>query len=171
MRRFASAIQTPLGQAIVQTNTAGAVISLSLSRRPTELSDVIWDEGAGAEVRKQLTQYFAGQRQVFDLALSPQGTAFRQKVWQALCTIPYGETRSYGQLARQIGAPQSARAVGQANHHNPIWIIIPCHRVIGQSGHLTGYAGGIDVKKALLDLEKRHAPTSVSPLFELADLR
>lgn len=104
---------------------------------------------------QQLTEYFAGQRQSFQLPLMPNGTAFQMKVWQALQMIPYGETRSYLQIAETIGNPKACRAVGMANHHNPIGIIIPCHRVIGANGALVGYAGGLNLKKCLLDLEKR----------------
>lgn len=105
------------------------------------------------QAKAQLSEYFAGTRQEFTLPLSPKGTPFQQKVWAALQTIPYGQTRSYGEIARQIGSPKAARAVGMANHHNPIAILIPCHRVVGQNGALTGYAGGLERKKALLQLE------------------
>lgn len=110
--------------------------------------------GAFAEAVEQLAAYFAGQRTEFDLALNPYGTEFQRRVWAALRTIPYGETRSYSQIAVQIGSPGAARAVGLANGRNPIAIIVPCHRVIGSSGSLTGYAGGIDRKMQLLALEK-----------------
>ena len=107
-----------------------------------------------AEAARQLNEYFAGNRRTFDLPLAPRGTPFQQKVWQALRTIPYGQTRSYGDIARQIDAPKACRAVGMANHVNPIAIIIPCHRVIGKSGRLTGYAGGLNIKEYLLRLEQ-----------------
>ena len=102
----------------------------------------------------QLAEYFAGRRRKFDLPLSPEGTEFQRSVWQALQSIPFGETRSYGNIAAQIGNPKACRAVGMANNRNPIVIIIPCHRVIGQDGSLTGYGGGIDIKQYLLDMEK-----------------
>lgn len=105
------------------------------------------------EAEQQLTEYFAGSRKVFSVALDFVGTPFQQKVWAALLSIPFGETRSYGELARQIGHPTSARAVGAANGKNPISIIGPCHRVIGSSGKLTGYAGGLAAKALLLRLE------------------
>lgn len=101
----------------------------------------------------QLTAYFAGERQVFDLPLAPRGTAFQQRVWQALRDIPYGETRSYQQIAETIGNAKAVRAVGMANHRNPLLIVIPCHRVIGSRGQLTGYAAGLDKKEWLLQLE------------------
>lgn len=107
-----------------------------------------------AEAWKQLQEYFEGNRKQFTLPLAPEGTAFQQKVWKALQTIPYGEVRTYGQIAAQIGEPKACRAVGMANHNNPVGIIIPCHRVIGANGKLTGYAGGLDKKEKLLQLEK-----------------
>lgn len=106
-----------------------------------------------ADCVRQLAEYFSGARRVFDLPLHPVGTAFRMKVWSELQQIPYGQTITYGELARRVGNAGGARAVGGANHHNPISIIIPCHRVIGADGSLTGYGGGLDMKEALLRLE------------------
>lgn len=105
------------------------------------------------EVRRQLDEYLAGRRRDFDLPLETGGTEFQRLCWEALQRIPYGETRSYGQMAREIGRPAAVRAVGHANHDNPIGVIIPCHRVIGANGSLTGYAGGLDMKRTLLELE------------------
>jgi methylated-DNA-[protein]-cysteine S-methyltransferase len=102
---------------------------------------------------EQLEQYFAGERVEFDLALDMHGTQFQRDVWDALLTIPYGETRSYGEIAKQIGRPDRARAVGSANGSNPVSIIVPCHRVIGSDGSLTGYGGGLPRKRWLLDHE------------------
>ncbi|RXZ32358.1 methylated-DNA--[protein]-cysteine S-methyltransferase [Oxalobacteraceae bacterium CAVE-383] len=107
------------------------------------------------ETERQLNEYFAGKRNRFELELEFTGTAFQKKVWQALLTIPFGETRSYGDIARQIGNMKAVRAVGAANGRNPISIVAPCHRVIGASGDLTGFAGGLGVKKLLLGLESR----------------
>lgn len=104
-------------------------------------------------VVSQLDEFFAGERRRFDLPLAPDGTDFQRAVWSALAEIPFGETRSYGELAQTIGRPGSARAVGAANGANPISVIVPCHRVIGAGGKLTGYAGGLPAKKALLELE------------------
>lgn len=104
---------------------------------------------------KQLEEYFQGQRQEFDLPLRSIGTPFQMAVWEALKAIPYGETRSYGQIAAAIGNPKASRAVGMACNRNPLWIVIPCHRVVGSTGKLTGYEGGLDMKRALLELEKR----------------
>lgn len=103
---------------------------------------------------KELEEYFAGNRKVFTVPLDLRGTEFQKKVWEALREIPYGETRSYKEIAEKIGNPKASRAVGMANHRNPIGIVVPCHRVVGANGKLTGYAGGIPMKQALLELEK-----------------
>ena len=105
------------------------------------------------EAERQLEEYFAGRRTRFDLPLDVSGTVFQRKVWTALLTIPFGETRSYKEIARQIGSPDAVRAVGAANGRNPVSIIAPCHRVIGSTGELTGFAGGLDTKARLLSLE------------------
>ena len=106
-----------------------------------------------ARVREELLEYLAGARRDFDLPLAPQGTPFQQRVWAALREIPYGQTRSYRELALAAGSPRGYRAVGMANHRNPIPILIPCHRVVGADGSLTGYAGGLELKRKLLELE------------------
>lgn len=121
------------------------------------------DATAGGEVESQLRQYFSRERRTFEIELAPQGSPFQLRVWELLQSIPYGETRSYGQLARELGDPNLSRAVGSANAANPIWIVVPCHRVIGASGGLTGYAGGLDVKRRLLELEGSAA--AQTPLF------
>ena len=108
------------------------------------------------ETERQLKDYFAGKRKTFSLKLDAVGTPFQKKVWQALLTIPFGETRSYAQIAKQIGCPKAARAVGAANRKNPLSIIAPCHRVIGASGALTGFAGGLKTKALLLGLEAKN---------------
>ncbi|MGN0984101.1 MAG: methylated-DNA--[protein]-cysteine S-methyltransferase [Gemmiger sp.] len=107
-------------------------------------------------VFRQLDEYFAGTRRTFDFPYRLRGTPFQEKVWAALRQIPYGETRSYKDIAQAVGRPKAFRAVGMANHANPIFIVIPCHRVIGTDGRLVGYGGGLDMKKALLDLERSH---------------
>ncbi|MCB5223907.1 MAG: methylated-DNA--[protein]-cysteine S-methyltransferase [Candidatus Cloacimonadaceae bacterium] len=116
------------------------------------------DNGGGEEVeevRRQLREYLSGKRKEFDLKLEPQGTQFQKDVWNAMLEIPYGETRSYKEIAQRIGRPLACRAVGQASNRNPIAIIIPCHRVVGSNGSLTGYGGGMPIKIRLLDLEKK----------------
>ncbi len=105
------------------------------------------------EVRRQLNAYFAGKLKVFDIPYSLEGTPFQQKVWRALCDIPYGTCITYGELAKRIGDPKACRAVGMANGRNPLPIIVPCHRVIGSGGKLTGYTGGLDIKTKLLQIE------------------
>jgi methylated-DNA-[protein]-cysteine S-methyltransferase len=115
-----------------------------------------WQEDARslAPVARQLQEYFAGRRRVFDLALAPEGTPFQRRVWERLLEIPYGETISYGTLARRVGNANASRAVGLANGRNPIAIVIPCHRVIASNGTLTGYGGGLPIKQKLLELER-----------------
>lgn len=136
---------------------------LTLAEERGQLTEVRFGEEADGqmqntplliEARRQLEAYFRGALRAFDLPLAPAGTPFQQKVWRALLTIPYGETRAYGQIAQAVGQPGAARAVGMANHANPIPLIIPCHRVIGADGRLTGYGGGLNVKKFLLELEE-----------------
>jgi methylated-DNA-[protein]-cysteine S-methyltransferase len=123
-------------------------------RRPKQIAPG-WERSTScfADVREQLREYFAGERPAFDLALVMAGTPFEQRVWSALTEIPYGETISYGELARRLGQPSAARAVGLANGRNPISVIVPCHRVIGADGTLTGYGGGLERKRILLELE------------------
>lgn len=104
----------------------------------------------------QLEEYLAGKRKSFELPLLPQGTEFQRKCWNALLEIPYGETATYGEIAEKIGCPKGFRAVGLANNRNPVAVFIPCHRVVGANGALTGFAGGLDVKKKLLDLERKN---------------
>ncbi len=116
-------------------------------------SQSIRDDRAFATARTQLAEYFAGERTAFDLPLRLTGTPFQLEVWSALQAVPYGETVSYGELARRIGQPAAVRAVGLANGRNPVSIVVPCHRVIGSNGSLTGYGGGLDRKRHLLGLE------------------
>jgi methylated-DNA-[protein]-cysteine S-methyltransferase len=119
--------------------------------------DWVADRKPFTEVERQLKAYFAGELREFALPLAPAGTEWQLRVWAALTTIPFGETASYGQLAQEVGRPTASRAVGMANGRNPISIIVPCHRVIGANGSLTGYAGGLERKEFLLGLEKRIA--------------
>ena len=141
---------------------AGPLVLEGDDRRVTRLGfgDAVAPPGDAAAVAAaaiQLEQYFAGERTDFDLELDPIGTPFERSVWDELRAIPYGETTSYAEIARRIGRPSACRAVGRANGRNPIAVVVPCHRVIGSDGSLTGYAGGIEMKRALLDLEARHA--------------
>ncbi|MGA5536073.1 methylated-DNA--[protein]-cysteine S-methyltransferase [Mycolicibacterium nivoides] len=134
----------------------GKLMHLRMVDQTYEPSREGWetDDTAFSDAADQLSAYFAGERTEFDLELDMVGTQFQRRVWEALRTIPYGETCSYGEIARQIGSPSASRAVGLANGHNPIGIIVPCHRVIGANGSLTGYGGGLDRKRALLELER-----------------
>ena len=130
-----------------------AVVSLKLAAE--SLSETL-PCPAAQDVTDQLSEYFSGTRTEFDIPLAPNGTPFQKLVWRELCRIPYGQTRTYGEIAAAIGSPKAARAVGQAVNRNPIWIVIPCHRIIGAGGKLTGYAGGLELKQQLLDLEQLH---------------
>ncbi|MGM9526585.1 MAG: methylated-DNA--[protein]-cysteine S-methyltransferase, partial [Peptococcaceae bacterium] len=138
---------------VVEENAT--IVRLDILREQTE-APVDWkrkDTDLLLEARRQLEEYFAGIRAGFSLPLAPQGTDFQKAVWRQLEAIPYGETRTYGQIAAALGKPKASRAVGGANHNNPIAIVIPCHRVIGADGSLTGYSGGLDLKEKLLHLE------------------
>jgi methylated-DNA-[protein]-cysteine S-methyltransferase len=148
---------SPVGTLTLVADDSGLQeINFSRAGQPAPLhSGCDQDESRFTEVVRQLRAYFAGELEDFDLPLAPKGTPFQQKVWSELCNIPYGETISYGELARRIGNPNASRAVGLANGSNPIPIIIPCHRVIGANGKLTGYGGGLEIKEKLLALEKR----------------
>ncbi|HWM38155.1 MAG TPA: methylated-DNA--[protein]-cysteine S-methyltransferase [Streptomyces sp.] len=123
------------------------------------------EEAGFEQARQQLEEYFDGQRRHFDLPLAARGDSFQQRVWKLLEQIPYGETRTYGQLAREMGDPALAQAVGAANGRNPLSVIVPCHRVVGADGKLTGYAGGLERKRFLLDLEESLAGTGTGRLF------
>ena len=149
-----STMDSPIGP-LTLAGTGSALTHLRMAGHAHEpdRTDCVSEDGALADVAEQLEAYFAGSLTEFDLEVRLIGTEFQRRVWAALQTIPYGETRSYGQIAEQIGAPGASRAVGLANGRNPIGIIIPCHRVIGSSGGLTGYGGGLDRKRTLLCLE------------------
>jgi len=148
------------GLAVIAKAACGVLVELSLYRS-FDLAQAAMPRGGRfrqdrqllPELRRQLAEYFAGTRRAFALPLAPAGTEFERRVWQALGAIPYGETRSYAEVAQAIGRPAACRAVGRANGRNPIAIVIPCHRVIGSDGSLTGYGGGLDLKRFLLDLE------------------
>jgi methylated-DNA-[protein]-cysteine S-methyltransferase len=148
-----STLTTPIGELLLTADDDGALTAVHLPNRHPETAGWERDDAALAMARRQLSDYFAGERTAFDLPLRPAGAPFQLRVWEALLRIPYGETASYGELARELGHPGAARAVGAANGRNPLAIVVPCHRVIGASGSLTGYAGGLECKRALLDLE------------------
>jgi methylated-DNA-[protein]-cysteine S-methyltransferase len=152
------AVDSPVGLLTLAGN-GGRLMHLRMVAQTYEPRHDGWerDDDAFPDAVEQLEAYFAGDRTDFELNLDLVGTQFQRRVWGALQTIPYGQTRSYGEIARQIGSPGAFRAVGLANGHNPIGIIVPCHRVIGSNGSLTGYGGGLDRKRALLELEKSRA--------------
>ena len=156
---------TPIGPLTVATDADGLRYVLFERNRHEVHGRSAWLHSPGrlAEARRQLLEYFAGERRTFELPLKPVGTAFQLKAWWALAEIPYGETRSYAEQAQRIGAPDAVRAVGAANGRNPLPIVLPCHRVIGADGGLTGFGGGLPVKAALLRLEGALAPAEVAP--------
>lgn len=150
-------VETPVGMVMIEESPRG-IASLRFVDDSEGLAPTS-DTGLYlADAEAQLSEYFAGTRRAFDLPLDPLGSDFQRRVWAALRDIPYGETRSYRDVAAAIGNPNAARAVGRANNRNPILILIPCHRVVGKDGQLAGYAGGIERKQFLLDLEASRRP-------------
>ena len=158
MRQFYDTFATPFGDFSVALDANGAVIATAFGGLPElrerfAADEVAHDPGRATEVRREIAEYFAGTRRHFTVKLSPSGTPFQQSVWAVLQRIPFGETRSYGELAAEIGNPDAARAIGRANATNPICLLVPCHRVIGADGSLTGYAFGEVIKQQLLTHE------------------
>jgi methylated-DNA-[protein]-cysteine S-methyltransferase len=151
-------MQSPVGELKLVASDEGLVAILWENDRPNRvrLGELVENKKHPVllETERQLREYFVGKRKKFSVALDMRGTRFQKDVWEALLAIPFGETRSYGQLAKQLGNPRATRAVGAANGRNPVSIIVPCHRVIGSSGKLTGFAGGLETKAQLLGLEK-----------------
>lgn len=160
-RLVGKVIDSPVGQLKLVASEHGLVAILWENDPPrrVRLAEVIEsdDDPIVGETERQLREYFSGQRTAFELPLDFRGTEFQRKVWSALLTIPFGETRSYAQIAEQIGSPAAVRAVGAANGRNPLSIVAPCHRVVGSNGKLTGFAGGLETKAKLLSLERREA--------------
>ncbi len=149
---YASTFPSPVGPLTAIVDEDGALTELRFARHPPPV-DVVWEEDRCAHVRRELDEYFAGARREFTVAMRPRGTEWQQRVWSALMRIPAGETIDYRELAARAGNPAAIRAAGRANATNPIPILIPCHRVIGSDGRLTGYGGGLDAKAMLLRLE------------------
>src|ERR1700730_2268693 len=151
-------IKSPVGKLklVASDNALVAILWEKDSPRRVRLSELVRNDRHPVlvETERQLGEYFSGKRRTFCIDLDLKGTRFQRDVWEALLAIPFGETRSYGQLAKQLGNPRATRAVGAANGRNPVSIIVPCHRVIGSSGKLTGFAGGLETKAQLLTLEK-----------------
>jgi methylated-DNA-[protein]-cysteine S-methyltransferase len=159
---YRSTLETPVGRVALAVDPQGTLVEILLPNRrapapATEPLSPAAAQGMGA-ARQQLNEYFTGKRRAFDLPLRPIGSSFEQQVWNKLLEIPYGDTTSYGAIAIALGLVNGARAVGRANGANPIPIVIPCHRVIGSDGTLTGYGGGVPLKRALLELEGAIAP-------------
>ena len=145
-------IESPVGDLLASRNEHG-ITTISFHARGEPHDEWTRNDGAFGDLREQLGAYFAKQLRVFTLPLAPRGTPFQLSVWSALRDIPYGDTRSYAQIAQIIGKPEAIRAVGAANGANPLPIVVPCHRVIGSNGSLTGFGGGLPMKRFLLDLE------------------
>lgn len=162
---YYSYIECPFGRMFVQGDGHFVTGLFMPEHKGWRGPDASWQasDAPFAAVREQLAEYFAGQRQRFDVPLKLAGTPFQQRVWQQLLRIPFGTTISYAQLAQRVGQPTASRAVGHANGRNPISIIVPCHRVIGANGKLTGYAGGLDKKQWLLKWEASAAPVVEMP--------
>ena len=159
-------IDSPIGELLlVGDGHSLQRVSMQGGRRPTAVNPA-WErrDGAFQAVRQQLDEYFEGSRRAFEVPLRLIGNEFELSVWEALCEIEYGETASYGEIAARIGHPSAARAVGLANGRNPVALIVPCHRVIGADGSLTGYGGGLERKQFLLDLEKGIRPLLAGPV-------
>ena len=157
MARYTT-IESPVGPLLLAADEAGLRRIEFVNGKRSVQPDPTWKNESTVlfqDVTNQLRAYFAGELKAFDLTLAPEGTPFQLKVWRHLCEIPYGETISYGELACRIGNPKASRAIGLANGSNPIPIVIPCHRVIGSNGKLTGYGGGLEIKEKLLALERR----------------
>ncbi len=156
MSTICSTLESPIGPLFLAVGDEGLrAIGFHSSRHPVQRGPD-WREGVHPLIertRQQLDQYFDGTRRDFDLPLAPLGTAFQREVWLALAAIPYGQTLSYAQLAARVGRPAASRAVGAANGRNPLPIVLPCHRVIGADGSLTGFSGGLPIKRFLLQLE------------------
>jgi len=156
---FFSTLSSPVGR-LTLVGEGDDLVGLYFDKDPlaaTMRAGAVKDDGRLRRAVEQLEEYFAGARTQFELSLVPPGTPFQKKVWAALVQIPFGATATYGEIARAVGRPDASRAVGGANHRNPIAIIIPCHRVIGADGSMTGYGGGLPHKRLLLDLETRVA--------------
>lgn len=145
-------IESPLGE-LTLVSTGNGLAAIHFGRRVPR--DAVSDVGVNRTVIRQIEEYFLGRRTEFDFPLDWQGTEFQLAVWRELLQIPYGQTRTYGEIATRLGKPRAARAVGMANHDNRIPIVVPCHRVVGHDGSLTGYAGGLHIKQQLLHIETR----------------
>lgn len=173
--------RAPIGELFMVTDASGR-LKVLIMNNPKRLeaiekryakSQLSWemDADSASHVVAQLTQYFAGERKVFDLEVAPEGTVFQRDIWQRLLQIPFGEVKSYGQLAREIGNPNASRGVGSANGANPICIVVPCHRIVGSNGTLTGFAYGVNIKADLLRLEGHRIREGRMPRLDSSNKR
>ena len=163
-------LDSPIGRLFVQGDGFHVTgLYMTNHRHRQHLCDLRRSNDSFHVIRDQLDEYFAGERLEFDVPLHLEGTTFQQRVWQELTKIPFGQTISYGELARRVGKPSASRAVGAANGRNPVSILVPCHRVVGSAGSLTGYGGGIERKQWLLDWERRVRPQSAQLQLALAE--
>jgi len=170
MTVFHTHVDSPVGPLLLAASDAGLHVIEFHAPRHVAPRGPAWTAGDHPVLRetaRQLEEYFAGTREAFDLPLAPEGTAFQRQVWQTLATIPYGRTISYAELAERVGRPRASRAVGAANGRNPLPIVLPCHRVIGANGSLTGFGGGLPTKRFLLDLEARVHPAAAYEAMRL----
>ncbi len=168
MASYTSTIDSPCGPLQIVANADGILTHIEflealtgptiVDRLKADDIEVLHDTGHTGEIESELKEYFAGERMAFEIDLAPEGTPFQLQVWNELKLIPYGETRSYGEIARALGQPGATRAVGGANGANPIPIVIPCHRVVGADGALVGFGGGLKIKALLLAMERRYWP-------------
>ncbi len=164
MTLYTHRMPSPVGDLGLMVDAAGRLVRIAFLSSGESLEppcagdELIEDAARTAEVERQLEEYFAGKRDRFELELAPEGTDFQKQVWLHLLDIPAGETRTYSEIARHLGRPGAARAVGRANASNPIPIVVPCHRVVGADGTLTGYAGGLPIKRGLLEIEGVELP-------------
>ncbi len=168
MTYYSHRMSSPIGDLGLVVDEAERLVRIAFLFDGEPLADdgdqLVDDPARTARVERQLTEYFAGDRDRFDLELAPEGTDFQKQVWNDLLDIPAGETRTYSEIARRLGRPGAARAVGRANATTPIPIVVPCHRVIGADGTLTGYAGGLQVKRGLLEIEGLELPEPAEQL-------
>ncbi len=174
MTHYSHRMSSPIGDLGLVVNDAGRLVRIAflsngetLERRAGE--ELIDEPARTAHIERQLAEYFAGERASFDLELAPEGTDFQKQVWNDLLDIPAGQTRTYSEIARRLGKPGAARAVGRANATNPIPIVVPCHRVIGADGTLTGYAGGLPIKRSLLAIEGLRLPAEAAEQLTLTE--
>ena len=169
MTYYTHRMPSPIGDLGLVVDAAERLVRIAFLTEGESLEsrdgdELIDDPSRTARVEQQLSEYFAGERETFDLELAPEGTDFQKQVWNDLLDIPAGQTRTYSEIANRLGRPGAARAVGRANATNPIPIVVPCHRVIGADGTLTGYAGGLPIKRGLLEIEGLHLPEPAEQL-------